>query len=249
MLTIRDLAGNDLVETAPETIYQAIPSGTTPVTISCVVVETDTNLPYQLVSADVDWNDGQAPVHYPATSPTADQPSPLNLTLRRNLGYGTYGIRVTARNNRSVPEQVTVTFLVEISAIHAVAPPQHIIFGPILPRDNGLPNRATWNFDLGSDLLVLESSVRMLLLTTKGERLMVPDYGTNLRRIVFSPNVDGVDSLLSQEITQACNLYEPRVTLQSLHVERLPNERSANVDVSFLSKANGQPFEINLQIA
>lgn len=249
MLTIRDLDGNDLVLSPPEAISRGIVRGTTPVSFSCVVVETDTNLPYQAVSADVDWNDGTALVHYPLSSPTADQASPLTLTLQRNLSFGTYGIRVTARNNRAVPDVVTVTFLATVSAIQTVAPPPNIIFGPILPRDNGVPTRSTWNFDLASDILILESSVRMLLLTVKGERVMLPDYGTNLRRIIFAQSVDSVDSLVSQEITTALNLYEPRVSLQSMQIERDTNGRNVNVDATFLSKVSAQPFQINLQFA
>jgi len=249
MLTLRDLNGNDLLSAPPEEINRSVAKGTVTVPIDCVVVETDGNLPYQAVSADVDWNDGSLSVHYPSTSPTASQPSPLTLNLRRNLPLGTYAVRVTAKNNRAVPEQVTVTFMVTVSSLGLNAEPPRYVFGPILPRDEGLPNRQSWNFDTGSDLLILESSVRMLLLTAKGERIMLPDYGTNIRQIIFAPSLDSVDALVSQEITQALNLYEPRVSLQSLQINRDPNARNVNVDATFLSKVAAQPFEVNLQLA
>ena len=168
MLTILDLNGNDLLSAPPEEISRSVAKGTVTIPIDCVVVETDTNLPYQAVSAEVDWNDGTLPVHYPSASPTATQASPLTLSVRRDLPLGTYAIRVTARNNRALPEQVTVTFLATVSALGLDADPPRYVFGPILPRDEGVPNRQTWNLDTGSDLLILESSVRMLLLTAKG---------------------------------------------------------------------------------
>jgi phage baseplate assembly protein W len=248
MLTILDTSGNDLISAPPAEISRSVAKGTTPVAISCVIVETDSNLPYQAVSAEIDWNDGTPPVHYPTGSPTATQASPLTLALSRNLPFGTYAIKVTAKNNRAVPNQVSVTFLATVTSLGLDADPPRYVFGPILPRDNGVPNRQSWNLDTGSDQLVLESSVRMLLLTVKGERLMLPDYGTNLRQVIFSPNVDSVDAIVSQEITQALNVYEPRVSLESLHIDRDSNARSVNVAATFLNKAIAQPFEINLQL-
>ncbi len=248
MLTIRDHAGNDLVSAAPAAIQRSIVKGTVAIPIACVVVETDTDLPYQAVSADIDWNDGTASVHYPQGVLT-DQASPLDLQVSRNLSFGTYAIRVTAHNNRAIPDQVTVTFVATITPLKTEGAPPRYVFGPILPRDSGLPNRATWNYDIGTDLKILESSVRMLLLTAKGERLMLPDYGTNLRQILFTPNIESVETLVSHEITEALNRFEPRVTLESLEIDRDPNGRSVNVAATFLSRVAAQPFEINLQMA
>lgn len=249
MLTIRDLDGTDLTVVKPETIERSVVRGTVAVPISCVIAESDTNLPFQAVSAEVNWNDGTPPVHYPTTSPTATQTSPMTLSLSRNLGFGTYAVTVTGRNNRAIPDQLKVTFLVVVSPLQTVAEPPRYIYGPILPRDNGLPNRQTWLFDTASDLMILESSVRMLLLTVKGERLMQPDYGTNLRRIIFDPSVESVDALITQEITQALSLYEPRVVVQAVDVERDPNSRNVNVNALFLSRVSAQPFQVNLQLA
>jgi RND family efflux transporter MFP subunit len=49
----------------------------------------------------------------------------------------------------------------------------------------------------------------MLLMTSKGERLMYPDYGTNIRNIVFELNVASIETIVQQEINQAdCARYE-----------------------------------------
>ena len=44
-----------------------------------------------------------------------------------------------------------------------------------------------------------------LLLTQKGERFMQPHFGTNLRRIIFEPNVDGIERSIKEEIVDAVN--------------------------------------------
>jgi len=248
MLKILDLLGNDLVLYPPAAISRSIATGTSPVAISCQVVETDTNLMLQSVSAEVDWNDSSVPVHYPASSPTAVQSSPLVLNLARSLGLGTYEVVLIAHNNRAVPDEVKVIFEVVILPLKVEADPPRYVYGPILPRDNGSPNRSNWLFDSASDLLILESSVRMLLLTVKGERLMLPDYGTNLRRMVFDLNIESIDAMVTQEVTQAIGRYEPRVLVQAVSVRRDANNRSVNLDASFMSRLSAQPFQINLQI-
>lgn len=234
----------------PESFTQSIPSGTTSVSIDVVIEETDTSLPFQMVGATIDWNDGSQPIEYPGHS--AEQASPMVLMgLRRNLGIGVYAVRVTAHNNRSPdPDVASVTIPITISQAGLRAAPPRNIFGPVLPRDNGAPNPQTWMFDTGSDLQLLQSNIRMLLLTTKGERIMQPTYGTNLRRIIFELQVASIETIIQQEISQAINAFEPRVTIASLQVQRLASSpRSVNVLATFLSKQNGQPFEINLQFA
>lgn len=231
-------------------ISRSIAGGTTAISFDAVVEETDTSLPFKMVGATIDWNDGSQPEAYPG--PNAEQASPMALLgLRRNLGVGTYVITVTARNNRApVPDTAKAILPVTITLSGRNAAPPRNIFGPVLPRDDGLPNKATWMFDTGSDLQLLQSNLRMLLLTSKGERIMQPSYGTNLRRILFELNVASIETIIQQEIAQAINLFEPRVTITSLQVERRNTEpRSVNVLCQFLSRQNGQPFEINLQFA
>ncbi len=230
----------------PETgITRNIGGGTTAVEIDVAVEETDANLLFQQVEATVDWNDGQQPLEF------GPQASPLVLMgLARTLGAGVYAVTVTARNNRApVPDSVKAVLPITINQATAAAP-QRFVFGPVLPRDDGFPNNQTWMFDVGSDLQVLQSSVKMLLITAKGERLMLPNYGTNLRRMIFELRVASVEAIIQQEINQAVSLYEPRVALQSLEVQRVNGDpRAVNVSCSFLSRMNGQPFDVNLQFS
>lgn len=226
-------------------ITRNIAAGTTAVSIDVVVEETDVTLPFQLVDAAIDWNDGQQPVVY------SDQAAPLVLMgLARNLGVGVYAVTVTASNNRApTPDTIKAVLPITISQM-ASGVPQRIIFGPVLPRDDGFPNAQTWLFDMGSDLQLLQSSVKMLLITVKGERVMLPTYGTNIRRMIFELNVASVEAIVQQEVSQAINQFEPRVTLRALQVQRLEHDpRAVNVYCSFLSRVNGQPFDLNLQFA
>jgi phage baseplate assembly protein W len=101
-------------------------------------------------------------------------------------------------------------------------------------------------YNTESDLLILESSVRMLLLTAKGERLMEPEYGTNLRRILFEQNINGIEAAIQEEIVSALTTWEPRLQLQTISVQRNADQ-SVTVNCAFLSKLSTQGFDMNLE--
>ena len=241
-LTITDALGTDLVANPPDLDLRRTAGKTGLISIYCVVTEDDTTLPAQLVAATLDWNDGSAPVSYDPV------PSPLVISTARTLPIGFYEIRVNASNSLApTPKSVVARFLARIVPFALPAVPPRRIFGPILPSDDGNPSAQNWAFDMGSDLQIIMSSVKMLLITAKGERIMLPGYGTNLRRILFEANIDAVDAIVQQEIGQALSTWEPRAQLRSLAVVRDPNSRSVHVQASFTSRIENQPFDLGLQ--
>jgi phage baseplate assembly protein W len=85
----------------------------------------------------------------------------------------------------------------------------------------------------------------MLLMTNRGERLMLPEYGTNLRQIIFQQNVAGIESMIQQEVVDAITAWEPRVILQSINVDRR-DDKSVVVTAAFISKLSQTGFSTNL---
>jgi phage baseplate assembly protein W len=72
---------------------------------------------------------------------------------------------------------------------------------------------------------------------------MQPEYGTNLKLILFELETTGIESMVQQEIIDATTRWEPRVTLQFLTVEKT-GDRSITVNATFISKLNQQDFMI-----
>lgn len=69
------------------------------------------------------------------------------------------------------------------------------------------------------------SNVRNLLLTSKGERYMLPDFGTNLRYILFE-NITSEETFveaIKSDIADAFNEWMPFLTLEKLTVDINPN--------------------------
>lgn len=73
-----------------------------------------------------------------------------------------------------------------------------------------------------------EASVRqaiLLLLSTRpGERVMRPEYGCDLQRLVFSPNDDTTAGLAIHYVKRALERWEPRVEVVRLDARRSEDE-------------------------
>lgn len=66
----------------------------------------------------------------------------------------------------------------------------------------------------------IKSDLLHLLLTTPGERLYLPDFGTNLRQYLFEPNDNQVRDDIKTEIQTAVNKYIPNLTITTLTVDK-----------------------------
>jgi len=68
----------------------------------------------------------------------------------------------------------------------------------------------------------IEDSIRIILGTSKGERVMRPDFGCDVNELVFAPNNSTTHSLICYHIEEALVKWEPRIILEK--VEAIPNE-------------------------
>lgn len=62
----------------------------------------------------------------------------------------------------------------------------------------------------------IKSNIKALLLTEKGERLMQPTFGSDLRKCLFEPITSNLDSIIEDSITEAINTWMPYVTIESI---------------------------------
>jgi phage baseplate assembly protein W len=98
---------------------------------------------------------------------------------------------------------------------------------PILPDETG-----ALAYNSGDDNV--EQSLRLVLLTAVGERIMRPDFGSKAPALVYSPASVQYLGLLETTIRDAVRDYEPRVQLDSVLVEADPNTPSrVNVSVDY----------------
>lgn len=65
----------------------------------------------------------------------------------------------------------------------------------------------------------VRESLRIILLTEPGERLMREEFGCGLRRFLFEPNTITTRQLVRERIENAIRRWEPRVSLDEVIVE------------------------------
>ena len=87
-------------------------------------------------------------------------------------------------------------------------------------------------FSASYDLINLRSGLIQLLLTRRGERVMMPDYGTDARELVFDPLDGGTTSRLEIQIKNAIAKYLPQIIINKLSV--VPTEKTSSLTVLLL---------------
>lgn len=67
----------------------------------------------------------------------------------------------------------------------------------------------------------IKGDLIQLILTNPGERVMLPQFGTPLRKYIYEPNVEVVKNSIKKEISNAIQKWEPRITIKSIDVTNL----------------------------
>jgi len=65
---------------------------------------------------------------------------------------------------------------------------------------------------------LLIASIKQILLTERGERVMRPTFGSNLRRKIFENINKGLVTDIQKEIVAAITKWEPRVKVEKIDV-------------------------------
>ena len=79
----------------------------------------------------------------------------------------------------------------------------------------------------------IEQSIRIILGTEPGERVMRPDFGAGLRGLVFEPMNTTTIALVRHRVEQALIVWEPRIDSVTVTVAADPPNGRLRVDVSY----------------
>ncbi|GAB2577856.1 GPW/gp25 family protein [Spirosoma areae] len=85
-------------------------------------------------------------------------------------------------------------------------------------------------------------SLQILFNTSLGERVMLPDYGCNLRDYLFAPLNVTLLSYLEDLIRQAIIQHEPRIKLLNLTIIPAELEGRLDITVSYLIRSTNTRF-------
>jgi len=75
----------------------------------------------------------------------------------------------------------------------------------------------------------VRESIRVILMTDPGERVMLPDFGGGLRKFLFEPNIVATHRRIEEAITRSIARWEPRVALSSVDVAAADDDAQAAI--------------------
>lgn len=81
---------------------------------------------------------------------------------------------------------------------------------------SGLSINPRGGVQMVSDAETVRQAILLLLLTAPGERVMRPDYGCDLQRLIFSPNDATTAGLAIYYVRRALDRWEPRIEILRL---------------------------------
>jgi len=90
----------------------------------------------------------------------------------------------------------------------------------------------------------ISQSVKTILSTYPGERIMLPEFGSRLREYIFSPMDIGTADLLSAEIEDALEKWEPRITVIEVYIEENvdANQYIINIEYAIIDTGKTETF-------
>lgn len=69
----------------------------------------------------------------------------------------------------------------------------------------------------------IEEAIRIILLTSKGQRVMRPEFGCQIHELIFAPNDATTAGLAAHYVEEALGMWEPRIRTQEVLAYPDPN--------------------------
>jgi len=107
-------------------------------------------------------------------------------------------------------------------------------------------NPISLDLALYKDEEAVKESIKNLLLTDKGERLMQPLLGGNIRALLFENNTPAIVKLIQEQVKTTILEYEPRAKLLDVIVNSFYDENRIEITVYFYIISVEQPIELTV---
>jgi phage baseplate assembly protein W len=94
----------------------------------------------------------------------------------------------------------------------------------------------------------IKEALKNLILTDRGERLMQPNIGSDVRASLFE-NVSAVTlKILEERVRDVINNFEPRVSVIDVDVTSLYDDNRVQVTIYFYVKNSEEPLSVDVFI-
>ena len=80
----------------------------------------------------------------------------------------------------------------------------------------------------------IEESIKIIVMTRKGERPMRPEFGCDIHRLIFAPNDAATAGLARRYVTEALAMWEPRIQVRDVVARSDPdNEGRLMISINY----------------
>jgi len=93
----------------------------------------------------------------------------------------------------------------------------------------------------------IKSNLINLLLTDKGERVFNPEFGADIKKVLFEGIDDNTTSLIQHLITTSVNYFIPEIQIQDIIVDTSTKENSLSITVNYSLIISGTSDQITVQ--
>lgn len=125
---------------------------------------------------------------------------------------------------------------------------------PYLGRGWAFPVRIGYGGDIATAAAEddVHQAIRIILETAPGERVMRPDFGVGLRRLLFLPVTRSMLATVRYRIEQALLVWEPRIRVHDVDMRPDPQQPGVvQIDIQYRVRATNAvgnlvyPFYLN----
>jgi phage baseplate assembly protein W len=98
----------------------------------------------------------------------------------------------------------------------------------------------------------IREAIQIVLQTEAKERLNLPTFGAGLQKFLFEPNTVTTQTQITDRITKALQLWEPRISLIDVEVDQDPNDAQAaiaTIQYRLVATQVKQRVTVNVQLA
>jgi phage baseplate assembly protein W len=94
----------------------------------------------------------------------------------------------------------------------------------------------------------IKSNLINLLLTYKGERVLNPEFGADLPRLLFEPLTGDLYSKIQNQIFSNVSLYIPEITILNIEITPDINYNTISIKLDYKLNISGQQDNIIIEL-
>jgi hypothetical protein len=102
---------------------------------------------------------------------------------------------------------------------------------------------------LAEDVAAVLTSIDNILGTSRGERVMRPEFGSDIKSMLFENMDSTILKILSRQVKEAIEKWEARVSVTEVSQYSDPDTNTLSIEISFTIKGHPHIFKYEKSIS